>query len=54
MFKKITKREILAYLLGVLTLLIVMVVYDWQSFRLGFKEGIDNVTNYHSVHNDKG
>jgi len=37
--KKITKRDLLFFFLGLLTCLIFSIIYDWDSFKNGFKNG---------------
>lgn len=46
--KKITKREIIAFLLGIFALFLVESIYDWEgtkkAFQKGYEEGRNSVS----------
>lgn len=37
--KKISKRDVKVFLLGMLTMLLVVLLYDWSDFVQGIKAG---------------
>ncbi|MFP4025275.1 MAG: hypothetical protein ACLFVR_12190 [Thiohalospira sp.] len=40
--KKITKREIVAFILGILFIFLLDVLFNWNAHVKAFKEGIKN------------
>jgi len=40
--KKITKREIIAFILGILFSLLLEVIFNWDTHVRAFKEGMEN------------
>lgn len=38
---KITKRDLFAFLLGMLAFFIIESVYDWEATKKAFREGFD-------------
>lgn len=42
--KKITKREVFAFIIGIFTFLIIESVFDWENSVKAFKEGQKSVT----------
>lgn len=45
--KKITKREIIVFLLGIFTLFLIEIIYDWDgtknAFQKGYRDGYNSV-----------
>jgi len=39
---KITSRDFKFFILGVLAMFIFVLIYDWDEFEKGFKEGYNN------------
>jgi len=43
--KKITKREIIAFILGILFSLLLEVIFNWDAHVKAFKEGMKSAQN---------
>lgn len=43
--KKITKREVLFFILGLIAMLLIETVYDWNGSVKAFKSGWNSVVN---------
>lgn len=39
--KKITKHDVKIFLLGMLAMLLITLIYDWDEFTKGFKDGLN-------------
>jgi len=39
--KGVTKRDVRVFLLGMLTMFVVILIYDWKEFVRGINDGID-------------
>jgi len=39
---QITKRDIKFFLFGMLAMLLIVLVYDWEDTKAGFKEGVND------------
>jgi len=42
---QITKHDVKIFFLGMLFGFIVLLIYDWDNAKAGFKEGYESVTN---------
>ncbi len=43
---KITKRDMRFFLLGILAMFIFVLIYDWDDFKRGLKDGATGSYNY--------
>jgi hypothetical protein len=43
--KKITKRDVGFFLLGIVTFFVFELIYDWEGNKAAFKEGFEAATN---------
>ncbi len=39
---KITRRDIKFFILGFITMLLIVIIYDWSDFKKGFNEGYNS------------
>jgi len=46
--KKITKRDIGFFVLGLLAMLLIELVFDWERSVQGFKDGFNSVSDIES------
>lgn len=42
--KKTTKRSILYFILALFTIFILLIIFDWDSFKTGFEAGWSDAT----------
>jgi len=42
---QITKRDIRFFLFGMLAMLLIVLIYDWEDTKAGFKEGVESAIN---------
>jgi hypothetical protein len=43
--KKITKRDVAFFFLGIITLFLFEVIFDWEGHKAAFKEGFEAAAN---------
>lgn len=43
--KKITKRDVAFFFLGIITFFLFELIYDWEGNKAAFKEGFEAATN---------
>jgi hypothetical protein len=48
---KITSRDLKLFLLGMLSMLLITIIYDWKDFVAGFKDGFNG--RPHSIESTK-
>ena len=36
---RITKRDVFAFILGIIFMFLIILIYDWKDFKEGVKEG---------------
>jgi hypothetical protein len=37
----ITKRDIVIFVIGLITMLLAILIYEWEDFKTGFRNGYD-------------
>lgn len=36
---RITKRDVFVFILGIIVMLLIIIIHDWEDFKKGVKEG---------------
>lgn len=53
LFMKITKRDILFFMLGAFAVLVMIIIYDWDDAVKGFNDGINGKAYGVSIENNQ-